>query len=138
MAKKIIQVRLRNYEGLKDQFTQVANSMHDYIEDTYVFSVYFYLCRVYNRYYHYAFPSIRNIAKRCHISETKAKESIKWLTEKEFIEKKQIRHKDGFKNNTYVIRYLDMDDVMEELIKTDETKYVEIEIDVDDCIENAI
>lgn len=138
MAKKTICVRLRNYEGLKDQFTQVANSMHDYIEDPYIFSVYFYLCRVYNRNYHYSFPSIKNIAKKCHMSETKAKESLKWLTEKEFIEKKQVKHKWGFKNNTYVIRYLDIDDVMEEIIKSDDVKYVEIEVETDNCIEDAI
>ena len=137
MATRQIKVKLRNYEGLKDQFTQVANSMHDYIEDPYIFSVYFYLCRVYNKNYHYSFPSIRSIAYRCHMSETKVKESLKWLADKEFITKKQIKNKDGFKNNTYIVRYIDMDDVMDKIIKSNEEKYVEIEIN-DECIENAI
>ena len=76
MIKKEINVKLKDYKGLKEDFTQVANSMQDYIEDPYTFSVYFYLCRTYNKYYGYSFPSIKTISEKTHMSEGRVKKSF--------------------------------------------------------------
>ena len=130
-----INVKLKDYKGLKEDFTQVANSMQDYIEDPYTFSVYFYLCRTYNREYGYSFPSIKTIAKKTHISEWKVKKSLAWLIERKFIIKKQLKNGEEFMNNTYIIRYIDMKDIIEEIIKNEEDSYVKIKVDTNDIIE---
>lgn len=127
--KREIKVALRNYEGLKDQFTQVANSMHKHIHDPYSFSVYFYLCMRYNRNYHYSFPSINNIAEECHMSKRKVVDCIKWLSDMEYIEKRNYKSEGKFLNNVYIIRYLDMGDVIEEIINTEEVRYKIIEVE---------
>ena len=38
-------------------------------------------------------------------------------------------------NNTYIIRYIDMKDIIEEIIKNEEDSYVKIKVDTNDIIE---
>lgn len=128
--EKEINVKLKDYKGLKEDFTQVANSMQDYIEDPYTFSIYFYLCRTYNRCYGYSFPSIKTISEKTHISEGKVKKSLNWLIEKRLIVKKHLKNKDGFMNNIYIIRYIDVKDIIDEIIKMEEETYVKIKVEV--------
>ena len=130
MIKKEINVKLKDYKGLKEDFTQVANSMQDYIEDPYTFSVYFYLCRTYNKYYGYSFPSIKTISEKTHISEGRVKKYLNWLIERKFIIRNHLKNGDGFINNTYMIKYLDMKDVIDEIAKTEEDAYVRIEVEI--------
>ena len=130
MIKKEINVKLKDYKGLKEDFTQVANSMQDYIEDPYTFSVYFYLCRTYNKYYGYSFPSIKTISEKTHMSEGRVKKSLNWLIERKFIIRNHLKNGDGFLNNTYMIKYLDMKDVIDEMAKTGEDAYVRIEVEI--------
>ena len=92
MTKKEINVKLKDYKGLKEDFTQVANYMQDYIEDPYTFSVYFYLCRTYNKYYGYSFPSIKTISEKTHMSEGRVKKSLKWLIDRKFIIRKHLKN----------------------------------------------
>ena len=128
--EKEINVKLKDYKGLKVDFTQVANSLQDYIEDPYTFSIYFYLCRTYNRRYGYSFPSIKTISEKTHISEGKVKKSLNWLIEKKLIVKKHLKNKDGFMNNIYIIRYIDVKDIIDEIIKMEEEIYVKIKVEV--------
>lgn len=107
MVKKI-KVKLKPYNALKDNFTQVANTMFDYIDDHYCFRVYFYLCRRYNPNYDYAFPSYATLAKDCKMSLRKAKSCIKWLSDNGYIVKGKYGS-DGYSNNIYYIRYLEVD-----------------------------
>ena len=60
MGRKV-RAKLKPYNGLNDNFTQVANSMLSYIKDPYAFKIYFYLCMRYNTEYDYAFPSLTTI-----------------------------------------------------------------------------
>ncbi len=134
--EKEINVKLKDYKGLKEDFTQVANSMQDYIDDPYTFSIYFYLCRTYNREYGYSFPSVKTISKKTHISEWKVKKSLAWLIEKKFIIKKQLKNGNEFVNNTYIIRYIDIKDIMEEIARNEEDSYIKIKVEVDCTIDD--
>lgn len=134
MAKKI-KVKLKPYNSLKDNFTQVANTMHQYIPDPYTFTIYFYLCMRYNSKYNYAFPSYSSISRDCKIGLTKTKASVKCLCENKYIAKGKITDKEGFCNNIYYIRYLDIDTekIQEEeestLVIECEEEYMELEIE---------
>ena len=130
--KKIIKVALKPYKELNTKFTQVSNFMRQYITDAYTFKVYFYLCERWNSVNNYAFPSIRNISNECSISVQKVQNCIKWLIEENLIVKKS---KEGYDGKKYNINYIDIDDVMEEIIANDESKYIEIEIKIDKDIE---
>ena len=133
--KKIIKVALKPYKELNTKFTQVSNFMRQYITDAYTFKVYFYLCERWNSVNNYAFPSIRNISKECSMSTQKVQNCIKWLIEEKLIVKKSKEGYDGRTYNIYYINYIDIDDVMEEVIASDETKYIEIEVETDENIE---
>ena len=134
--EKEINVKLKDYKGLKEDFTQVANSMQDYIDDPYTFSIYFYLCRTYNREYGYSFPSIKTISKKTHISEWKVKKSLAWLIERKFIIKKQLKNGSEFVNNTYIIRYIDIKDIIEEITRNEEESYIKIKVEMDCTIDD--
>ena len=133
--KKIIKVALKPYKELNTKFTQVSNFMRQYITDAYTFKVYFYLCERWNSVNNYAFPSIRNISKECSMSTQKVQTCIKWLIEAKLIVKKSKEGYDGKTYNIYYINYIDIDDVMEEIIANDGTKYIEIEIKTHENIE---
>ena len=132
---KKIKVALKPYKELNSKFTQVSNFMRQYITDPYTFKVYFYLCERWNSSTNYAFPSIRNISKECSIGTRKVQACIKWLIEERLIVKKSKEGYDGKTYNIYYINYIDIDDVMEEIIANDETKYIEIEIEANKDIE---
>lgn len=132
---KKIKVALKPYKELNSKFTQVSNFMRQYITDPYTFKVYFYLCERWNSITNYAFPSIRNISKECSIGTKKVQSCIKWLIEEKLIVKKSKESYDGKIYNIYYINYIDIDDVMEEIIATDETKYIEIEVTTNEDIE---
>ena len=133
--KKTIKVALKPYKELNAKFTQVPNFMRQYITDAYTFKVYFYLCERWNSVNNYAFPSIRNISNECSMGTKKVQSCIKWLIEEKLIVKKSKEGYDGKKYNIYYINYIDIDDVMEEVIASDETKYIEIEVETDENIE---
>ena len=69
------------------------------------------------------------------MSTQKVQNCIKWLIEEKLIVKKSKEGYDGKTYNIYYINYIDIDDVMEEIIANDETKYIEIEIETDENIE---
>ena len=125
---KKIKVALKPYKELNSKFTQVSNFMRQYITDPYTFKVYFYLCERWNSSTNYAFPSIRNISKECSISTQKVQNCIRWLIGENLIVKKSKEGYDGKTYNIYYINYIDIDDVMEEIIANDGTNYIEIEI----------
>ena len=133
--KKKIKVALKPYKELNTKFTQVSNFMRQYITDAYTFKVYFYLCERWNSVNNYAFPSIRNISKECSIGTRKVQACIKWLIEERLIVKKSKEGYDGKTYNIYYINYIDIDDVMEEIIANDGTNYIEIEIKTNENIE---
>ena len=133
--KKTIKVALKPYKELNAKFTQVPNFMRQYITDAYTFKVYFYLCERWNSVNNYAFPSIRNISNECSMGTKKVQSCIKWLIEKKLIVKKSKEGYDGKTYNIYYINYIDIDDVMEEIIANDGTKYIEIEIKTNENIE---
>lgn len=108
MSKRI-KAKLKPYNSLKDNFTQVANSMLAYIHDPYTFKIYFYLCMRYNTNYNYAFPSLNSISRDCHIGITKVKESVKWLCDNKYIIKAKLKDGDGYANNIYYVRYIEID-----------------------------
>ena len=113
MNKKI-KVKLIPYKNLNKNFTQIANSMIEYIPDAYTFKIYFYLCKMHNKNFGYSFPSMRDISKSCNISLKKVQNSIKWLEEQKYIEKTTIKRKDSnFVNNIYKIRYVDEQKIVE-------------------------
>ena len=69
------------------------------------------------------------------MSTQKVQNCIKWLIEEKLIVKKSKEGYDGKTYNIYYINYIDIDDVMEEIIASDETKYIEIEVETDENIE---
>ena len=69
------------------------------------------------------------------MSTQKVQNCIKWLIEEKLIVKKSKEGHDGKTYNIYYINYIDIDDVMEEVIASDETKYIEIEVETDENIE---
>ena len=69
------------------------------------------------------------------MSTQKVQNCIKWLIEEKLIVKKSKEGYDGKTYNIYYINYIDIDDVMEEVIASDETKYIEIEVETDENIE---
>ena len=132
---KKIKVALKPYKELNSKFTQVSNFMRQYITDPYTFKVYFYLCERWNSSTNYAFPSIRNISKECSIGTRKVQACITWLIGERLIVKKSKEGYDGKTYNIYYINYIDIDDVMEEIIANDGTNYIEIEVETDESIE---
>ena len=132
---KKIKVALKPYKELNSKFTQVSNFMRQYITDPYTFKVYFYLCERWNSSTNYAFPSIRNISKECSIGTRKVQACITWLIGERLIVKKSKEGYDGKTYNIYYINYIDIDDVMEEIIANDGTNYIEIEIKTNENIE---
>lgn len=131
MNKKI-KVKLIPYKNLNKNFTQIANSMIEYIPDAYTFKIYFYLCKMHNKNFGYSFPSMRDISKSCNISLKKVQNSIKWLEEQKYIEKTTIKRKDSnFVNNIYKIRYVDeqkIEEAIEQEIFNDE-EVIETELE---------
>ena len=141
MATKKVRVKLRSYSDVENNYTRIVNSMHEYIPDPYTFSVYFYLCKNFNSKKGYAFPSIRNISDHCHFSEKKVRNCVKWLVENKYISKKQVNYGSGYKNNIYFIRYLDIEDIIEEVVNLQEEiddAYIEIEIEIKEKIEDEM
>ena len=126
-VKIIVKKKLKPYNTLNTNFTQVANSMFFYIKDRYCFCVYFYLCMRYNRNYNYAFPSLETIAKDCQMSVAKVKTCIKWLCDNKFIIKGKVKNDSMYQNNIYYIMYIDVDE--EEVNR--QLEQLEIEIDKD-------
>lgn len=98
-------LRLEPYKVLNQNFTQVANSMFEYIEDVYAYKIYVYLCHRYNSDNEYAFPSINTIAKDCKISRGKVQNSLKYLEERRFIVKFKRKNSE-YMNNCYYINYV--------------------------------
>lgn len=98
-------LRLEPYKVLNQNFTQVANSMFEYIEDVYAYKIYVYLCHRYNSDNEYAFPSINTIAKDCKISRGKVQSSLKYLEERRFIVKFKRKGSEHM-NNCYYINYV--------------------------------
>lgn len=134
LAKKV-RAKLKPYNGLNENFTQVANSMLTYIKDPYAFKIYFYLCMRYNNEYDYAFPSLTTIAKDCQMSLDKVKKCIKWLDSKGYVIRAKIANGEGYCNNIYYIRYvyIDKQQIEKEIIIDREIPdEVEIEIDLVD------
>ena len=98
-------LRLEPYKVLNQNFTQVANSMFEYIEDAYAYKVYVYLCYRYNSNNEYAYPSINTISKDCKISRGKVQSCLKYLEERRFIVKYK-RKGSEYMNNCYYINYV--------------------------------
>ena len=119
-----VKKKLKPYNTLNTNFTQVANSMFFYIEDRYCFCVYFYLCMRYNRNYNYAFQSLETIAKDCQMSLSKVKTCIKWLCDNKYIVKGKVQNDPMNKNNIYYIMYIEVDE--EEIDK-------QLEIELEDA-----
>ena len=100
-----IQYRVKNYAFLEGGFTQISNSVLKIVDNAYQFTVYFYLCKNWNRRYGYAFPSIRKIAKDCKMSTPTVQKAIKGLEEKKLIAVLKFDEKlyNTFPNNIYRI-----------------------------------
>lgn len=62
---------VRKYESLDKSFTKISNTVLKIVKDPYQYTIYSYLCSLFNREYGYAFPSIRKISKDTHISTKK-------------------------------------------------------------------
>ena len=105
-----VKKKLKPYNTLNTNFTQVANSMVYEIKDPYTFKIYTYLCMRYNRNYNYAFPSYNTIATDCQIGITKTKECVKWLCENKYIIKGKVKNDSMYQNNIYYIMYLEVDE----------------------------
>ena len=106
-VKIIVKKKLKPYNTLNTNFTQVANSMIFEIKDPYTFKIYSYLCMRYNRSCNYAFPSYNTIATDCQIGLTKVKECVKWLCDNKYIIKGKVKNDNKNTTNTYEILYLD-------------------------------
>ena len=109
-VKITVKKKLKPYNTLNTNFTQVANSMFFYIKDRYCFCVYFYLCMRYNRSCNYAFPSYNTIAKDCQMSVSKTKECVKWLCDNKYIIKGKVKNDSMYQNNIYYIMYLEVEE----------------------------
>lgn len=102
-----IQYRVKNYATLDGGFTQISNNVLKIVDNAYQFTVYFYLCKNWNRTYNYAFPSIRTIAKDCKMSTPTVQKAIKGLEEKKLVVVLKFEEKiyNAFPNNIYRIFY---------------------------------
>lgn len=100
-----IKYSLRRYETLQGNFTQISNSVLKIIDNCYQFTIYFYLCNMFNREYGYAFPSIRTIAAETHISVKKVQSTLKELEELGLISILKFEEKvsNTFPNNIYKV-----------------------------------
>ena len=100
-----IQYRVKNYAFLEGGFTQVSNSVLKIVDNAYQFTVYFYLCKNWNKRYNYAFPSIRTISKDCKMSVPTVQKAIKGLEEKRLVAVLKFDEKlyNSFPNNIYRI-----------------------------------
>ena len=98
-----IQYRVKNYAFLEGGFTQVSNSVLKIVDNAYQFTVYFYLCKNWNKRYNYAFPSIRTISKDCKMSVPTVQKAIKGLEEKRLVAVLKFDEKlyNSFPNNIY-------------------------------------
>lgn len=102
-----IQYRVKSYATLERGFTQISNNVLRIVDNAYQFTVYYYLCKNWNRTYNYAFPSIRKIAKDCKMSTPTVQKALKGLEDKKLIAILKFDEKiyNSFPNNIYKIFY---------------------------------
>lgn len=102
-----IQYRVKSYATLERGFTQISNNVLRIVDNPYQFTVYYYLCKNWNRTYNYAFPSIRKISKDCKISTPTVQKALKGLEDKRLIAILKFDEKtnNSFPNNIYRIFY---------------------------------
>lgn len=102
-----IEYRVKSYATLDGGFTQISNNVLKIVDNAYQFTVYFYLCKNWNRTYNYAFPSIRTIAKDCKMSSPTVQKAIKALEDKKLVVVLKFEEKlyNTFPNNIYRIYY---------------------------------
>lgn len=102
-----IQYRVKSYATLERGFTQISNNVLRIVDNAYQFTVYYYLCKNWNRTYNYAFPSIRKIAKYCKMSTPTVQKALKGLEDKKLIAILKFDEKiyNSFPNNIYKIFY---------------------------------
>ena len=107
MRQNNIQYRVKSYATLDGGFTQISNNVLKIVDNAYQFTVYFYLCKNWNRTYNYAFPSIRTIAKDCKMSTPTVQKAIKGLEDKKLVVTLKFDEKlySTFPNNIYRIFY---------------------------------
>lgn len=107
MRQNNIQYRVKSYATLDGGFTQISNNVLKIVDNAYQFTVYFYLCKNWNRTYNYAFPSIRTIAKDCKMSTPTVQKAIKGLEDKKLVVTLKFDEKlySAFLNNIYRIFY---------------------------------
>ena len=107
MRQNNIQYRVKSYATLDGGFTQISNNVLKIVDNAYQFTVYFYLCKNWNRTYNYAFPSIRTIAKDCKMSTPTVQKAIKGLEDKKLVVTLKFDEKlySAFPNNIYSIFY---------------------------------
>ena len=107
MRQNNIQYRVKSYATLDGGFTQISNNVLKIVDNAYQFTVYFYLCKNWNRAYNYAFPSIRTIAKDCKMSTPTVQKAIKGLEDKKLVVTLKFDEKlyNAFPNNIYRIFY---------------------------------
>lgn len=107
MRQNNIQYRVKSYATLDGGFTQISNNVLKIVDNAYQFTVYFYLCKNWNRTYNYAFPSIRTIAKDCKMSTPTVQKAIKGLEDKKLVVTLKFDEKlyNAFPNNIYRIFY---------------------------------
>ena len=107
MRQNNIQYRVKSYATLDGGFTQISNNVLKIVDNAYQFTVYFYLCKNWNRTYNYAFPSIRTIAKDCKMSTPTVQKAIKGLEDKKLVVTLKFDEKlySAFPNNIYRIFY---------------------------------
>ena len=107
MRQNNIQYRVKSYATLDGGFTQISNNVLKIVDNAYQFTVYFYLCKNWNRTYNYAIPSIRTIAKDCKMSTPTVQKAIKGLEDKKLVVTLKFDEKlySAFPNNIYRIFY---------------------------------
>ena len=79
--------------------------------------------------------TIKIMGENLTMGTKKVQSCIKWLIEEKLIVKKSKEGYDGKMHNIYYINYIDIDDVMEGVIASDEAEYIEIEVETDESIE---
>ena len=146
MSKKKYEITyrkvLRKYNTLDNNFTQVANTMIEYITNGNQFRVYTYLCCLYNKEYDYSFPSVNHIAEKLKMNRKTVINCLKKLEEQGYIIKKNNKDSDNkFTNNVYFIRYIDLVEVKREIADDEEDIIIELseedleEVDLGEFVE---
>ena len=102
-----IEYCVKKYSELSGGFTQISNNVLKIVDNAYQFTVYFYLCKNWNRTYNYAFPSIRTISKDCKMATSTVQKAMKCLEEKGLVVVLKFDEKlyNAFPNNIYRIYY---------------------------------